>query len=439
METVIIWAWLACHKDKVVESALPDVPQWFEVGPGEALCLSSVPEAGPLSGSDRGKLAAAVAALRARSPEEALAPLQSAGDHPAIAHARAVQALMVGDETALDKLVALSAANPGDVCLAVTGALASAGKGDLATAASDVQRARTLAPAEPNVALLSWYMQLEDPTTLVPLLVEVADTNPAAAYVVGLERFSQDDPSCVDMLARAAEGGLEDALGPLLFAYRTFHRMGEYLQLASELELLRDNGRLARARDPVAEYKQLLSIEPGQALVATFQTSMGDFSCRLLHEVAPVTVANFVGLARGSTDWTDPRDNTLKHEPLYDGTVFHRVIPDFMIQGGDPLGLGTGDAGYRFHDEVDEEVRFDKPGRLAMANAGPNTNGSQFFVTEVAVPQLDGNYTIFGDCGEDSAGVVSKIARVPKDENDKPTEPVTLEHVEIKAIASASP
>lgn len=431
---MILWSWLACHKDKAPEVALPDIPMWFDVGPGEALCLSAVPTAGPLPQDDRERLSAVFAAFRAGNVADALPHLQEAGEHPAMLHARALAGLLDGDETSLDTLVSLSAGNPSDVCLAVTGALASAGKGDLGQAAADVQRARQLAPTEPNVALLSWFMQLEDPALLAPLLAEVAATNPSAAYAVGLQRFEQGDASCVDLLRSAADGGLADALGPLLFAYRSFHRTGDYLKLASELELLRDGGRIAKSSDPVAEYAAELSLPVGGSIQATFRTSMGDFSCRLLHDIAPVTVANFVGLARGTFPWTDPRDNALKSTPLYDGTVFHRVIPEFMIQGGDPLGVGTGDAGYRFHDEVDETVRFDKPGRLAMANAGPNTNGSQFFVTEVPLPHLDGRYTIFGDCGEEAAALVARIARVPADDDDKPSEPVTLEHVEITMV-----
>jgi peptidyl-prolyl cis-trans isomerase A (cyclophilin A) len=145
-------------------------------------------------------------------------------------------------------------------------------------------------------------------------------------------------------------------------------------------------------------------------MYATFKTSMGDIVVKLLPERAPKTVENFVGLAEGTREWTDPRSGQKVKTPLYDGTVFHRVIPQFMIQGGDPLGTGTGGPGYRFADEIGPENRFDKPGKLAMANAGPNTNGSQFFVTEVPTPHLDRLHTIFGETvkGQD---LVAKIAR----------------------------
>jgi len=134
-----------------------------------------------------------------------------------------------------------------------------------------------------------------------------------------------------------------------------------------------------------------------EILTATFQTSLGEIVVKLLPEKAPKTVANFVGLAEGTKEWKDPKSGQSMKKPLYDGTVFHRVILDFMIQGGDPLGTGTGGPGYRFEDEIGPDNRFDKPGLLAMANAGPNTNGSQFFITEVPTPHLNRGHTIFGE------------------------------------------
>jgi peptidyl-prolyl cis-trans isomerase A (cyclophilin A) len=142
-------------------------------------------------------------------------------------------------------------------------------------------------------------------------------------------------------------------------------------------------------------------------MFATFKTSMGDIVVKLLPEKAPKTVENFVDLAEGTKEWKDPRTGQTVKKPLYDGTVFHRVIPQFMIQGGDPLGTGTGGPGYRFADEIGPDNKFSKPGLLAMANAGPNTNGSQFFITEVPTPHLDRGHTIFGE-------VVKGFELVPK-------------------------
>ncbi len=141
-----------------------------------------------------------------------------------------------------------------------------------------------------------------------------------------------------------------------------------------------------------------------EQLYATFQTSMGEIVVKLLPEKAPKTVENFVGLAEGTKEWTDPRSGAKQKKPLYDGTIFHRVIPEFMIQGGDPLGTGTGGPGYKFGDEIGPDNRFAKPGLLAMANAGPNTNGSQFFITEVPTPWLDPK-----SCGSAKSGVCGYV------------------------------
>ena len=166
---------------------------------------------------------------------------------------------------------------------------------------------------------------------------------------------------------------------------------------------------------------------------ATFQTSAGSIVCKLYENEAPKTVANFIGLARGTKDWKHPyTGKDMKGTPLYDNTTFHRVIPNFMIQGGDPIGNGTGDPGYRFEDEFSPDLRFDRPGRLAMANSGPATNGSQFFITEVPTPHLNDRHTIFGQCDEPSISNVIKIARVATDpRNNKPLEPVMVKHIEI--------
>jgi peptidyl-prolyl cis-trans isomerase A (cyclophilin A) len=163
---------------------------------------------------------------------------------------------------------------------------------------------------------------------------------------------------------------------------------------------------------------------------ATLKTSVGDIKVKLMPSHAPKTVANFVELATGKRTWTDPKTGKERNDPLYDGTIFHRVIKDFMIQGGDPLGTGTGGPGYQFEDEVRGGPAFDKPGLLAMANAGPNTNGSQFFITEVPTGWLTGKHTIFGEVVE-GFDVVQKIA-ASKTRNDKPDPQVTIETVTIE-------
>ena len=172
---------------------------------------------------------------------------------------------------------------------------------------------------------------------------------------------------------------------------------------------------------------------------AIIHTTAGDLHCALFPKVAPIGVDNFIGLAAGTKDWTSPVSHAKKHGvPLYDGTIFHRVIPSFMIQGGDPAGTGAGDPGYRFKNETSPTLTFDRPGRLAYANAGPNTNGSQFFVTEVAYPSLNGGYTIFGQCDDAAVELVKKIARMAAD-GERPLRPIKITHVEIhRSGASAT-
>jgi peptidyl-prolyl cis-trans isomerase A (cyclophilin A) len=165
---------------------------------------------------------------------------------------------------------------------------------------------------------------------------------------------------------------------------------------------------------------------------AVIETTAGNLTCTLFPDKAPIGVANFIGLATGTKDWTSPVTHQKKHGvPLYDGTIFHRVIPDFMIQGGDPMGTGTGDPGYAFKNETSNDLKFDRPGRMAYANAGPNTNGSQFFITEVAYASLNGGYTIFGQCDDASVKLVKQIARMGRDSNDKPYKPVKIIHITI--------
>lgn len=165
---------------------------------------------------------------------------------------------------------------------------------------------------------------------------------------------------------------------------------------------------------------------------AVLDTTMGRLTCKLYDKQAPVTVANFIGLAEGSKEWTDEKTmQKVHHRRYYDGTIFHRVIPGFMIQGGDRTGTGMGDPGYYFADEIDPSLTFDQPGRLAMANSGPGTNGSQFFITEDAVPQLNGKHTIFGQCDEHSVLLEASIARVPRDQNDKPLTPIVITRLTI--------
>jgi peptidyl-prolyl cis-trans isomerase A (cyclophilin A) len=168
---------------------------------------------------------------------------------------------------------------------------------------------------------------------------------------------------------------------------------------------------------------------------AVFNTTEGSITVRLFEVDAPITVKNFIELAEGSREWVHPTTRAKSNDKLYNGTIFHRVIPDFMIQGGDPTGTGMGGPGYRFQDETKgSSHRFDKAGKLAMANSGPNTNGSQFFITVAPTPWLTGNHTIFGEVVE-GQDIVTKISLVARNSQDKPHKPVVLESVVIERVA----
>jgi peptidyl-prolyl cis-trans isomerase A (cyclophilin A) len=175
-----------------------------------------------------------------------------------------------------------------------------------------------------------------------------------------------------------------------------------------------------------------MPLAPG--IYAVFNTTEGKITVQLFEKDAPLTVKNFLELAEGSREWTHPTTRAKSKDKLYNGTIFHRVIPDFMIQGGDPAGTGMGGPGYRFEDETKGSPhKFDKPGKLAMANAGPNTNGSQFFITVAPTHWLTGKHTIFGEVVEGQETVV-KISKLPRNGQDKPHKPVVLESLTIERI-----
>lgn len=187
---------------------------------------------------------------------------------------------------------------------------------------------------------------------------------------------------------------------------------------------------IAAAADKPPAAKWTKMAQEGKDLYATLKTSEGEIVVQLFSKDAPKTVANFVGLASGEKEWTNPKTQEKSHRPLYDGTIFHRVIPNFMIQGGDPLGNGTGDPGYKFEDEFKSGLTFDKVGLLAMANSGPATNGSQFFITVATTPWLNNKHTIFGEVisGYD---VVEKISKVPTGPANRPSKDVVLNKVTV--------
>ena len=231
--------------------------------------------------------------------------------------------------------------------------------------------------------------------------------------------------ACSNPELEAENKALKDSVSKLEVENKRLDREADKLQTK-----VRDLQREVEAAIQRETFMKL-GIEEGGTLSAVFDTTLGSIRCALLPDVAPKTVLNFVQLAEGSKEWKDPATKEKTSRRLYDGTIFHRVIPNFMIQGGDPLGRGTGGPGYKFEDETTSEVIFDAPGLLAMANSGPNTNGSQFFITDRSKPShLNGKHTIFGRC--ENTDVVEAIASVDQGARNKPKSDVVLRRVNIE-------
>jgi len=303
-------------------------------------------------------------------------------------------------------------------------------------------RAHALLPDQASVAALRFLIleatdqePVQGERSLEQTFERFAD-QPALGWLLGQRYLDQDRPAeAVQPLVVASKADFETA--PLLLeATRRAGMLDRYLRLASAQDLPLGDGRLlSTVNEPVRAFAEQLGVDDEGRLTAHIETSQGTLTCDLAWRAAPVTVANFVGLARGEQPWTDPETGETRTDPLYDGTVMHRVIPSFMVQGGDPTGTGSGGPGYRFLDETaGSPFSFDRPGVLAMANSGPDTNGSQFFVTEVPLPYLDGKHTIFGQCDPASVQVVKRIARLPTDTQDRPQDPVYIERVRIGSV-----
>jgi len=210
----------------------------------------------------------------------------------------------------------------------------------------------------------------------------------------------------------------------------TMRKLLTLLIVFSSLQLVSQTSAPA-AKKPAPKKPSAATVLPPTAVI---DTTAGKLTCVLFPDKAPIGVANFIGLARGTKDWTNPATGRKMHGvPLYNGTIFHRVIPGFMIQGGDPMGTGVGDPGYKFKNETSPDLQFDRPGRLAYANSGPDTNGSQFFITEDVQhsSHLTGSYTIFGQCDDPSVEVVKNIARMPRNGNDLPNNPPKIVKITI--------
>ncbi len=373
---------------------------WLEVEPGLHLCVSGVPSASALPRRSRDAYSRAAANLARGQLSAASAGLTPLPPHPAVESALGVAEVLAGEaQRAVDRYDALLAEHPDDPCLLATRAVVGAAVSEPSGVESLI-RARQLAPDDPQIAFLAWYLEVEHGGVFREALEAGWAQRPAHAgfaMAVGVERYRAGDRlGAVEPLTAALESGMTSAGDILVHVYWELEQRDAYLRTASALGLpLGDGGSIARAADPEEAYRQTIGWTGADPPVAVITTGEGVLTCTLMPQVAPVTVANFVWLSEQGT---------------YDGLTFHRVIPAFMVQGGDPTGTGEGGPGYQFLDEIDPSVGFDAPGVLAMANAGRDTNGSQFFVTEVATPHLSGLHTVFGQCDAISVDVVRRIA-----------------------------
>jgi peptidyl-prolyl cis-trans isomerase A (cyclophilin A) len=403
------------------------------------VCVSPVPAAGPLRAAG-GAWVSATAHMASGDLDAARAVLAMPDPHPAIQGARAVVDLLSEDGSlAWPALRDLTYAWPDDGCLRQAAAYAALRAGVIDSGIGLAHSARELSPTLVEAVVLDGLVATMsgDPegaaTTWRAALSLDPDHPVANAALAGWYLRRGDALLALPLLERAGRAGV-DVSGLLPAAHYRAGNLAEYLQVTSAGGWpLGDNGALAGAEDPVAAFRDLLGVVEGKTLQAELQTSMGTMSCTLFWDKAPVTVANFVALARGTQPYLDPRTAKDGVGPYYDGTILHRVIPGFMIQMGDPTGTGSGDPGYRFADEIAPDLRFDQPGKLAMANGGPGTNGAQFFVTEVPTPHLDGMHTIFGQCDEAAIALVKTIGTVPRRPGDRPVQDVVLEAVVIEA------
>ncbi len=425
-----------------VASAATDPYTALRVADPPGLCLSAVPTAGKLKKPSAAAFDAARTTLWGSAADPAAVSrwwttfepgLAGVPPHPALDGVRASARWLGGDHEP-GPLLALADAWPGDPCLAASAAAAAFAAGDVERARSYAGRAWIPWPTADVAQVLAEVAlgegERDRATNLVDKGLALEPEHPGLRRLRARLTLESGGSAADDLQFLRGRG--DGSLDPVVMrAHFEENRTDDYLRLAVKVSPpLGLVPGLADAESPMAALRAALGVDgPGDPLRIVLDTSEGAIPCTLFVDDAPYTVAMFVGFATGAQEWTDPRTGKKGEGALYTDVAFHRVIPQFMIQGGDPLGTGTGGPGYQFHDETRPNVRFDRPGRLAMANAGPGTNGSQFFVTEAPTPHLDGKHTIFGQC--EALELVSTIANVPRDGSDRPRTPVVLRSVRV--------
>ncbi len=422
----------ACATKTGPEAPPAEAIAWMDLGmDAPRLCLSPVEVAPGLGKSERQELAAA----RARVAAGETLALDELPEHPArkvVAGALLVQ--QGQDEAARELFRDLANVYEADPCVQEAAAITAIRAGQPEYARPYLSAALALWPQDVDVLLIDSLLAglSGDSELVLGRLRQLAAAHPedlrARAWLGRALAQRGDLDLALPHLRAAWEAGLRSSEPALALASRMGGDLDTYLRLVGSspplpVDLLGKDGALSA-------YREALGLVSEQHSVVV-QTSLGPLQCELFWRQAPLTVGAFLGLARGGTPWMDEQ-GVLRSDPLTVGTTFHRVIPGFMVQGGDPRGDGSGGPGWAFMDETHPDLRFDRPGRLAMANSGPATNGSQWFITEVPTPHLDGKHTIFGQCDEASMEVVRAMGRVPRGAADKPVNPIRIDAVELR-------
>jgi peptidyl-prolyl cis-trans isomerase A (cyclophilin A) len=400
-------------------------PVWIDGGElAPRVCVSFFPDK-RFKADEAAEWQAIRAAVETDELETAIAAASTLRRHPALRTLKAARYL-AGRGVAIDLTRELER-YPDDGCLRVMAAAMALKESDARGVKRHLDAALRLLPDNQDVAAMAVLMGGDDWRSRAEEAIAANPDDPRLRYTVAqLAETKGDLQLAVDNYAAVyASGNL--SVGEKLSTLAL--RAGDpeaYLRVVAPTHPVQVEG-VSDAADPGAAFFDWLGVAPGETLPIVIETSAADLHCVLDPSNAPMTVMNFVGLARGDISWTE--NGVPVDRPLYDGTVFHRVIPDFMIQGGDPEGTGRGSPGYRFADEPAPMAAFDRPGLLAMANSGKDTNGSQFFITEVPTPHLSGKHTIFGVCDADAVRQVRRIARVDTDSVGRPDEDVVLHRI----------
>lgn len=435
-----------CPKSGSPATVTAPAEMWLDLGPDvPALCVSSVPAAERAPAAARKQIDVARDTLRGGTAPD----ISALPEHPSADAIRGAARMLGQDmEGARVEFRDLANAYPDDPCLGQAAAYTAMVTGQISYAEPYLKTAMKGDASHPDVGVPAAVLVVQlrgDTNEALRILRKVHEAHPdhlrTRAWLGRLHAQRGEYDVALPHLKAAKKAGLRVTSELAVAAYTTGDTEA-YLSVAGRSPPLSQD--LTALDAPMAAYREMVGLEENTRLIAILETSMGDLHCELFWEQAPVTVAAFVGFANGTGPWTDPRTEQPGVGPLYRNIVFHRVIPEFMIQTGDPLGRGSGGPGFRFQDEIDLGLGFDRPGRLGMANSGPNTNGSQFFITETPAPHLTGKHTVFGQCDPGAIAVAKAIARVPRDQGDKPIEPVRLQQIRIEnrpltAVESPSP